>query len=99
VPGLRFVSVGDPESVSSGLASFALPPVPPASLTAYLWERSKIVARTVPDAGCTRLSLHAFNTEAEVDAVVETLVEAARQGVPERDYPSAKLEADAMIEL
>lgn len=49
---------------------------------AYLWQRSRIVARTVPDTSCTRLSLHVFNTEAEVDAAVKTIAELARAGSP-----------------
>ncbi len=99
VPEVRFVSAADPAAVASGLVSFALPNVPPATLTAHLWDRNRIVARTVPDAACTRLSLHVFNTEPEVDAVVEAVADAARYGVPERDYPSIQLESDAMTEL
>jgi L-cysteine/cystine lyase len=99
IANLRLVSTADPTAVASGLVSFALPGVPPATLTAYLWERSRVVARTVPDAACTRLSLDVFNTEAEVEAVVEALSEAAEHGVPEQEYPSIQLEWDAMVEL
>ena len=98
-PGLQFVSTPDPERVMSGLVSFSLPGVDPRHLTAVLWERARIVARTVPDASCTRVSLHIFNTEAEVDALVGEVQEAARNGVPAGDYPSAQLEWEAMTEL
>ncbi len=99
VPGVRLVSAGAAERVSSGLVSFSLPNVAATVLTAYLWERSQVVARTVPDAACTRLSLHVFNTEEEVDAAVDAVASAAANGVPEKDYPSIQLEADAMTEL
>ena len=92
------VSVSEPSAVRSGIVSFALPGVAPATLTAHLWERGRIVARTVPDAACTRVCLHAFNIEAEVDAAVEVIAEAAKH-VPERDFPSIQTEWDAMVEL
>lgn len=99
VDGLEMVSVSEPPAVRSGIVSFALTGVAPATLTAHLWESERIVVRTVPDAACTRVCLHAFNTEAEVDAAVEVIAEAAKHGVPERDYPSIQAEWDAMVEL
>ncbi len=99
VDGLEMASVSEPSAVRSGIVSFALTGVAPATLTAHLWESGRIVARTVPDAACTRLCLHAFNTEAEVDAAVEVIAEAAKHGVPERDFPSIQTEWDAMVEL
>jgi selenocysteine lyase/cysteine desulfurase len=99
VDGVEMVSVPGPSAVRSGIVSFALPGVPPATLTAYLWESRRIVARTVPDAACSRFCVHAFNTEAEVDAAVEVIAEAAKHGVPERDHPSIQTEWDAMVEL
>jgi len=99
IPGIDIVSARDPENVSSGLVSFSLPNVPPANLTAYLWETSRIVARTVPDAACTRLCFHLFNTEDEVETTVETIARAAKHGIPEREYPSIQTEWDAMVEL
>ncbi|MBI2912624.1 MAG: aminotransferase class V-fold PLP-dependent enzyme [Chloroflexi bacterium] len=99
VPGIRLVSAAEPASVASGLVSFGLPQVSPQIMTAYLWEQSRIVARTVVDAGCTRLSLHVFNTEAEVDAVVKLVEEPARTGSPARAFPTAQIEWEAMTEL
>ena len=99
VDGVEMASVSEPSAVRSGIVSFALPGVPPATLTAHLWESRRIVARTVGDAACTRLCFHAFNTEAEVDTAVEAIAEAAKHGVPERDYPSIQTEWDAMVEL
>ena len=98
VPDIRLVSARE-ECLTSGLVSFALPRVSPQIMTACLWEQARVVARTVPDAGCTRLSLHVFNTEAEVDAAVAVVEELARTGSPDRPFPSVQLEWDAMVEL
>ena len=98
VPGLRLVSPGE-ETVVSGLVSFSLPNVPAGLVTACLWERGRIVARTIPDAACTRLSLHVFNTEAEVDAAATIVEELARSGPPSGELPSAGLELQTMVEL
>jgi selenocysteine lyase/cysteine desulfurase len=99
VPGVRFVSPANEEAVSSGLVSFSLPDVPPELLTACLWERGRIVARTVPDARCTRLALHVFNTEEEVDAALAIVEEIARDGPPLGDFPSIRIESETMSEL
>jgi len=98
-PGIRLVSPEKEEAVASGLVSFSLLGVPPEVMTACLWERERIVARTVPNASCTRLSLHVFNTEAEVDAAVTIVEELARTGPSEGHLPSARLESQAMVDL
>ncbi|KKL86262.1 hypothetical protein LCGC14_1946520, partial [marine sediment metagenome] len=99
VPGVRLVSPASEEAVASGLVSFSLPSVPPEVMTACLWERGRIVARTVLDPSCTRLSLHVFNTEAEVDSALAIVEEVARRGPPAGELPSARLELQAMVEL
>jgi selenocysteine lyase/cysteine desulfurase len=73
--------------------------VPPEVVTACLWERGRIVARTVPDASCTRISLHVFNTETEVDAAAAVVEDLALTGAPESELPSAHLESQAMVDL
>lgn len=98
IPDIRLVSPQE-EGVTSGLVSFALPRVSPQIMTACLWEEARVVARTVPDAGCTRLSLHVFNTEAEVDAVLAVVERLAGTGSPDRALPTVQLEWDAMVEL
>ena len=99
VPGVRMISPPSAENVSTGIVSFALDAVSPEVLTAHLWETERVVARTVPDAGCTRLCFHVFNTEAEVDTAVGVVRAAAERGVPEGDHPSIQIESDAMVEL
>jgi L-cysteine/cystine lyase len=99
IPDLRLVSPANEEAVVSGLVSFSLPSVPAGIVTACLWERGRIVARTIPDAACTRLSLHVFNTEAEVDAAAAMVEELARSGPPPGELPSVALELQTMVEL
>lgn len=99
IEGLKMASPHNHGTVHSGIVSFALPNVEPAVLTAHLWERARVVGRTVPDAACTRLCFHAFNTEAEADAAVEVVGDAAKHGVPEGEHPSVQVEWDAMVEL
>jgi L-cysteine/cystine lyase len=99
IPGTRLVSSEREEAVASGLVSFSLAGVPPEVVTACLWDRRRIVARTVPDTSCTRLSLHVFNTETEVDAAAAIVEDLARNGPPEGDVPSARLESQAVVDL
>jgi L-cysteine/cystine lyase len=99
IPDLQLVSPANEEAIASGLVSFSLPNVPAGVVTACLWERGRIVARTIPDAACTRLSLHVFNTEAEVDATAAIVEELARSGPPLGELPSAGLELQTMVEL
>jgi selenocysteine lyase/cysteine desulfurase len=99
VPGLRMVSTADAARVQSGIVSFNVPGIEPAVLTAVLWERARVVGRTVPDAACTRLCFHAFNTEAEADTAIEVVEVAAKNGVPAGEHPSLQVEWDAMVEL
>jgi L-cysteine/cystine lyase len=99
IQDVHLVSPDREEAVASGLVSFSLAGVPPEIVTACLWERGRIVARTVPDASCTRVSLHVFNTETEVDAVAAVVEDLARTGAPEGDLPSARLESQVMVDL
>ena len=85
--------------IASGIVSFALQGVEPAVLTAHMWETARIVGRTVPDSACTRLCFHAFSTDAEADAGIAVVAEAAQQGVPDGARPSMQVEWDAMVEL
>jgi L-cysteine/cystine lyase len=98
VPKVRLISPAA-NGVASGLVSFAIPQVSPQNLTACLWEWGRIVARTVPDVGATRLSLHVFNTENEIDQVIPHVERLSREGTPRQMFPTAQLEWEAMNEL
>jgi selenocysteine lyase/cysteine desulfurase len=99
MPGVQMVSARDAGHIESGIVSFALSGIEPSVLTAQLWERARVVGRTVPDASCTRLCFHAFNTEAEADVASGVVADAAKHGVPAGEHPSVQLEWDAMVEL
>ena len=76
VPGILVLSPMDRHS-SSGLVSFAIDGVDPVAAVAQLWERHRAVARSVAFPAGIRVSLHFFNTEEEVDRVVEAVRELA----------------------
>ena len=72
VPGVKVLSSMD-EGASSGLVSFTIDGVDPTVAVSQLWEKHKVVARSVAFPSCIRVSLHFFNTEEEVDTVVEAV--------------------------
>lgn len=57
----------------SGLVSVALPHVDPARVVKTMWETYRIVVRWVGPPRLLRFSLHAFNTEDDVDYAVQAL--------------------------
>ncbi|MBI4328879.1 MAG: aminotransferase class V-fold PLP-dependent enzyme [Chloroflexi bacterium] len=81
LPGLQLLSPRDP-SLSVGLVTFRLPGLAAEAVQDHLWQRGRIVARRINELGAVRLSVHAFNTEGEIDTVVETLESIARQVAP-----------------
>ena len=71
-PGIKVLSTLDAQC-SSGLVSLAIEGVDPKYAVSRFWDQHRVVARSVPYPPCVRVSLHFFNTEAEVDRVVEAL--------------------------
>jgi L-cysteine/cystine lyase len=59
--------------VSCGLVSVAVEGWPPPKLVDELWSHWRIAARAVDYPPAVRFSLAAFNTEAEVDTVIDAL--------------------------
>ena len=72
IPGVKVLSPLGRES-SSGLVSFTVEGVHPEAAVSRLWEGHRIVARHVQFPLGVRLSLHFFNTEAEVERVAEAI--------------------------
>lgn len=72
IPGVSVLSPLDRES-STGLVSFTIDGVDAKEAVARLWERHRIVARWVSFPPGIRIALHFFNTEEEVDRVVEAV--------------------------
>lgn len=71
-PGVKVLSPLERQS-SSGLVSFTIEGVNPKDAVSYLWAQHRIVARPVSSLSCIRISLHFFNTEEEVNKVVEAV--------------------------
>ncbi len=76
-PGVRVLSPLDRQG-SSGLVTFNIGGVSPDEVVSRLWEKHRILLRTVSFPSCIRASLHFFNTGEEVDQVVEALRGIAR---------------------
>ena len=78
------VTGGRTDTTRSGLFLFAIPGVDPAHLAGYLQGEGQIVCRSVRQTGSVRLSLHVYNTEAEVDRTADLVAGVvAAGGVPE----------------
>ena len=63
---------------SSGLVSFAIAGQEPIPIVEQLWENHRLVVRQVGNPAGVRASLHFFNTEAEVDLLVDGVRELAK---------------------
>jgi selenocysteine lyase/cysteine desulfurase len=77
IPG---VTVNSPlkRADSSGLVSFAIAGQEPIPIVEQLWENHRLVVRQVGNPAGVRASLHFFNTEAEVDLLVDGVRELAK---------------------
>ena len=72
VSGVRVQSPMAPED-SSGLVTFSIDGLEPPEAVSRLWERHRIVCRQVAFPPCVRVSLHFFNTQQEVDRIVDAV--------------------------
>ena len=82
VPGITVTSPSAGPT-ASGLVTFAAEGWEPRALVNALWEREKIVIRPVPYPSGVRVSVDFFNTEQELDCVVDTLRTLLREGPPQ----------------
>ena len=78
IPGVTVLSPSERRD-SSGLITFAVADLEPVPVVERLWENHKIVVRQVGYPAGIRASLHFFNTEKEVELLVD--------GVRELTYP------------
>lgn len=74
LPGVTVLGANRPAEFS-GLVSFSVEGRDPAQVVEYLFQEHKIVCRSIPHSPLVRVSLHAFNTEEEVDRLVAALRE------------------------
>ena len=70
VPGLQVLS---PRPGDSGLLAFALEGKDPEEIVTYLSEHHQISIRSIPDNGSLRVSTGFYNTEEEIDTLVQAL--------------------------
>ena len=76
MPRVRVLTPLD-DAASTGLVSFVVDGVSPRDGVSQLWEKHRIVARSVAYPDCMRVSLHFFNTEDEVARVAEAVSDLA----------------------
>ena len=79
IPKVRVVGPLEGET-TCGLVCFAIEGIAAPQVSSLLWERAGIVCRSVRETASTRLSLHYFNTEKEVEQVAVAVRELARDG-------------------
>ena len=79
------VAVTSPRSdeTRSGLFCFRVEGEEASRVSAYLQREAKVVCRAVREYDSVRLSLHAFNTEAELELAAETVERAIADGIPD----------------
>lgn len=80
-PGCSLTGPSDP-AASSGLVSVAVNGWQPRQIVEALWDRWRIAGRAVNNPPAVRFSTHIFNTEAEIDAVVQATRTIAREDAP-----------------
>jgi len=78
IPGCILTGPTAPE-LSCGLATVALAGWESQQVVDELWRRWRIAARSVWHPAGLRFSTHAFNTEAEIDLVLEALAALAKE--------------------
>jgi len=83
--GVEGVVVTSPrsEDARSGLFCFRVEGEEAARVSAYLQREAKVVCRAVREYDAVRLSLHVFNSEADIERVAEAVERAIAEGIPE----------------
>ncbi|MYB41806.1 MAG: aminotransferase class V-fold PLP-dependent enzyme [Chloroflexi bacterium] len=76
------------DATRTGLFCFTVDGLEAADVNAFLQQEAKVVCRSVAQFNSVRLSLHAFNTEAEIDRAAETVERAILEGIPDDVEPA-----------
>lgn len=76
IDGVELITPDDP-ALWSGLVVFRIDGMDVEEAVKTLWERWRIVIRWVPSPRALRASVHVFNTEEELDLLVEAVKELA----------------------
>ena len=72
------VTVVTPADQMTGLVCFSVEGTKPSALVDRLWERGVII-RSIPDPRCVRMSTGFYNTEDDINRLLEVVEEAARE--------------------
>jgi L-cysteine/cystine lyase len=94
VDGVTIVSPHD-DAARTGLFAFSLAGRDPQLVAAWLQSAGDVVCRSVRHMDAVRLSLHVYNTEAEVERVAELVTRLAAGEVPEAELEAARPPAAA----
>ena len=76
------------DATRTGLFCFTVDGLEAADVNAFLQQEAKVVCRSVAQFNSVRLSLHAFNTELDVDRAAETVERAILEGIPDDVEPA-----------
>ena len=84
------VSVVSPrhDATRTGLFCFSVDGLEADLVNAFLQHEAKVVCRSVKQFNSVRLSLHAFNNEADIDITAETVERAILEGIPDDIEPA-----------
>ena len=87
VDGVRVLSPRD-DATRTGLFCFTVDGLDAAQVNAWLQHESRVVCRSVAQFNSVRLSLHAFNTRADIDRAASSVERAIREGIPDDIEPA-----------
>lgn len=72
------VSIVTPVDRMTGLVCFSVEGIKPSALVDRLWEQG-IIIRSIPGPSCVRMSTGFYNTEDDIDRLLEVVEEAVRE--------------------
>ena len=87
IDGVTVVSPRD-DGTRTGLFCFTVDGLDAALVNAWLQHESRVVCRSVAQFNSVRLSLHAFNTHADIDRAASSVERAIREGIPDDIEPA-----------
>ena len=76
------------DATRTGLFCFTVDGLEAADVNAFLQQEGRVVCRSVAQFNSVRLSLHAFNTEADIDRAAEVVERAILEGIPDDVEPA-----------
>ena len=76
------------DATRTGLFCFSVDGHEADMVNAFLQHEAKVVCRSVKQFNSVRLSLHAFNNEADIDLTAETVERAILEGIPDDIEPA-----------